>query len=394
MIYIFTGKPRAGKSYGAVVEAYREAIGGPRVIVMSKSMGPKVGELNALVQERFPEADFDPCKRFHELTDEQTGNFWCHRMVNGQHVEMPFSDLGEKATPTLYIIDEAHLHFDARRWKEAGAELTRYNSQHAKIGLGDTVIFVTQFPDLLDKRVRGFAQEFHLFRNLGFEKLFWFFRAPQRFLVAVYYGAPGGNQKPAEVHYNKIDMRIAACYDTSAGVGIVGRGAPEMKRRKSGVSWRWLIVAAVLAVLGVSYGPDWFMKHVIHKIRGDSVPASKVEPKALQTSQTLPLRPTATLGSLPSLPLPRVDLKQAPSIRSVSKYGDRWRIDLTDGRVFTDDSGGIVAAGRDWIRLTDGEIVFRSYPSVPRPPPQAPQGKPPALIVPPEPGTEKPVKTP
>lgn len=360
MIYIFTGKPRAGKSYGAMVEAYREAIGGCRAIIMSASMGVKAGELNALVQERRPEADFDPVQRLRLLNDEEVKNFWCHRIINGEHVTMPFTDLGAKATPTLYVIDEAHIYFDARRWAEAGPELTRYNSQHAKIGLGDVVIFVTQFPDLLDKRVRGFAQEYHLFRNLGFEKLFWFFRAPSRFFVGVYYGVPDRTQKPAEVHYNRIDLRIAGCYDTSAGVGVVGRGAPEMQRRKTGFSWKWLILLGALAIFAVSYAPEWFMKNVVHKFRPEPKPA---ETKEQTEGRELIERVAGHRPRTPHDLTTETNAVPAIYVRSISSYGKRWRIDLSDGRIFTDETGGISSAGRDWIKLDSGEVIFRRYGS-------------------------------
>ena len=349
-----------------MLEGYRESIGGNRHIVMSASMGVKIGEWNALVQERFPRADFDPHQRLRLLNDEEVKTFWLHRIADGQPVDYAFSELSIKAHPTLYIIDEAHLYFDARSWKDAGPELTKYNSQHAKIGLGDVVIFITQFPDLLDKRIKGFAQEWHCCTNLGFQKVFWFFRMPQRFLVGIHYGEPARLAKPSEVSYHKIDLRVANCYDTSSGVGVVGRGAPEMKKRKTGVSWIWLIVAGGVVVWVISYGPDWFMKHVLGRIKPKREVVQVSPSLAAESGAHLMGRvsknaspPKPTVGTLTSHEIGSA--VQVASIKSVMKYGTKWRIELTDGRVFTDETGGVSAAGRDWIRLSSGEIVFRKY---------------------------------
>jgi len=194
---------------------------------------------------------------------------------------------------------------------------------------------------------------------------------PQRFLVAVHYSEPTRNAKPSEVHYHKIDMGIAGCYDTSSGVGVVGRNAPEMKKRKTGVSWIWLIALGALAVWGISYGPDWFMKHVLHRIKPGTQkevrPVTKEQKEGGELvermARNIPL-PKPTVGTYQP---EQTTLAQAPYITGVAKYGTKWRIDLSDGRVFTDETGGVVAAGRDFIRLTTGEIVFRRNSKVARP---------------------------
>lgn len=351
MIFIKTGKPRAGKSYGATVDSFREAFAGNRVLVVSGSMKMDPGKLSALVQKRYPDADFDPLKRMRVLSDDECLHFWRHRIIDGKPSDLPFERLAE-SPPTLFVIDEAHMHFDARAWAERGRELTAYNSQHAK--LGDMVIFITQFPALLDKRVRGFAQEYHVYRNLGFEKIWWFFRAPKRFLVSVYYGEPDRVTKPAEVHYIKMDQEIADCYDTSAGVGVIGRGTPEQARRKTGFSWRWIIVGGALLALALAYVPELFTRFILNRFKPE-----KSEVVVSSSSSALPrAAPGANGAETTRESVVKAEKVEAPVIRSVTNYGKRWKVTLSDGRIFTDETGGVAATGRDWIRLSTGEVVF------------------------------------
>jgi len=346
MIYVFTGKPRAGKSYAALREMYDEAVSGNRVIVTNLPVDG--GRLSALIQKRYPDADFDPIRRLRVLTTEECAHFWRCRMIDLAKANMGFQDL-HKSTPTLFVIDEAHMFFDARGWKQQGVELTEYNSQHAK--LGDHVIFVTQFLDLIDKRVKGFAQEFHHFRNLGFERFWGFFDMPQRFLRSVYYTPPVRTDKPDTFTYSRMDMELAACYDTSAGVGVIGQNRAESRPKRKGFSMKWLVVAAVLFLLAINYGPEYLGKKFFGKVRGMSEdvvkPATARDPVVAPSVTNKTVLPTA------------VPTVKDVYVTAFMQRGSRWKITLSDGRYFTDETGGVEAAGRDWIRTADGHTYYR-----------------------------------
>src|SRR5690606_31834193 len=118
------------------------------------------------------------------LSVEESRRFWLHRIdARGLHVDLddvtrddekrgrnvdyevitgPNRDALAAGRPRVYpgidyVIDECHVFFDARAWAESGLSLTYYNSQHRK--LDDNVTFVTQFLELIDKRVKSFSQE-------------------------------------------------------------------------------------------------------------------------------------------------------------------------------------------------------------------------------------------
>lgn len=258
---MFLGKPGGGKSYGALLDALEEATRGDRVIVTNLSIDP--GKLSAFVQRHHPDAEFDPNQRLVVLTQEQARRFWLYRgpavlvpdVTKEQEKLGQFPDFAKYAgNGCLFIIDEAHVLFDARAWAESGLSLTYYNSQHRK--LNDEVIFVTQFLELIDKRCRGFAQSFHYFRNGAAEMLFTFFRAPSYFLVKVYQRPPTGMMDtPSEVHRYTLNKELADCYDTSAGVGISGRKKPEEKKKR-GLHFAWVVVPMVALLCAMWFGPD------------------------------------------------------------------------------------------------------------------------------------------
>jgi len=390
MIYIFLGLPRAGKSYAALCEIVDEIVNGNRVICTNLPIN--VPELSAYIATRYPEADFDPHKRLRILTDDETKRFWRYRRsaIDGSKLDCVFefgtgilmSVLTDQSMipETMFVIDEAHMYFDARNWAKNGEELTAYNSQHGKIGNGDVVIFITQWVELVDKRVRVFAQEYHSFRNLGFERLLWFFRAPTRFLRTVYSSPPHHGVKPVQPPSTQaIDLALAACYDTSAGVGVKGRGTPEKKPRRKGLHWVWLVVGALVVVWLISKGPDYFMKSVISKFRPDAqntpapVVQSVTQPTVpAQVAQELSIGQKANhfarrngfspVSSFHANGLPVVEeqiTSKPPFVVSVLFGINRWRIELSDGRVFSDETGGIKHVNRDFVILSDGEPVPR-----------------------------------
>lgn len=384
MIRTYTGKPRAGKSYGAVKnEAYVEATEGIRTIVTNLSLDP--GELSALVQERCPGADFDPNVRLVLITKEEAKQFWLIRgpapedRLNATTIEEQkagiFPDFGvhqaQRNNPgVLYILDEAHVLFDARMWASNGLALTYYNSQHGK--LNDDVVFITQFIGLLDKRCVGFSQSFHVFRNYRFEKFMTIFRAPGHFEETVYSVMPAKGVEWDERHTYKIDSRLAACYDTSAGVGISGRKQPEKPRIK-GLSFKWLVAgvaAASISLWWISDLPGWlFLKssggQAVAKTfvgsHGQAAIAPSLNKEEHQVnaginSPSEKIRsPKRVIETVQDSPIEETKLW----VRGYAVGRGQLNVLLSDGRVLSEGDGILARIERNYIELRDGRRIYR-----------------------------------
>lgn len=364
MIRIFLGKPGGGKSFGALKDIYDEAVNGQRVIVTNLSID--IGRFSALVQKRHPKADFDPNKRFRLLTDQECKRFWLHRrpglsipdITKEQEHGQDWFKVPEDTFGCLFVLDEAHIHFDARSWAMNGLSLTYYNSQHRKFS--DEVVFVTQFLDLLDKRVRGFAQEYVYFVNNGLQRYLTYFRLPAYFTVKTYTkprnDGPQGDVAQAVTRYD-LDKELADCYDTSAGVGIPGRKQPETKRLK-GVNLFW--IAVPLAIVGwlLLKTPEVVSSVVLSAVERTEQPKAKREDLAVYHPEGLPgpvpqgTRATSapkdglpTVASAPSLPV---------YVRSYAFRGSEAIVTLTTGEIVTRASG-LVALTKDFAFMKDGK---------------------------------------
>lgn len=361
---MFVGKPGGGKSYGALLDIIEELVRGDRVVVTNLSILP--GELNALLAVRHPEWAGDIHQRLVLLTAEETKRFWLVRGPgpDGRLADVSredekagrFPDFASKAGPgCLYVIDEAHVPFDARGWAESGQSLTYYNSQHRK--LNDELIFVTQFIELVDKRIRGFAQDYRFFRNNGVERVFTFFRLPAYFTCKVYQRPPSGmTDAPSETHRYRLDVAIAACYDTSAGVGISGRRRPEVKK-KGGLAVGWLSLPVFGLLAALYYVPELLSKGLTRATTLDrsEVPGSASVAAVSPVSAPVVVAPSSVSSAVVSAP----DL----TVSGVVRLGGRINVILSDGRVLTERDAELQRVERNSVTI-DGRKVFFGRPVV------------------------------
>jgi len=375
MIRLFLGKPGGGKSYGALCDIVDEIVNGNRVIVTNLSLD--AGALSAWIQLNHPEVNFDPCTQLRLLTDAESKRFWLHRRpgfslepltkadeLAGRWFSIPQDKMG-----VLYVIDECHIHFDARCWAENGLSLTYYNSQHRKFN--DEVIFVTQFLDLVDKRVKGFGQDFVYFVNNGLQKFMTHFRLPSYFTVKTYQKPRTGNGQdvPGAVKRYRLDPTLAACYDTSAGVGIPGRKKVEVNRVK-GLPIYWISVPVV--AIGVFL---FFMPNLVTQVAvgATSSPSQKDIGKTDHQGEV----PQAQMGGTsngagyvaPVVPPDRV------YVQSYAYRKGDCIVTLSDGR--------ILAKGQGLGALTSTEAISTDGDRYPiyRVPPR-PAAKPPGAVAP------------
>jgi len=356
MISIFYGQPGAGKSFGALQsKLVDELIYGDRLIVTNLPVD--LGRLNAWCQKNHPWWTEDINQRVRIVTEDDTATFYCFRTVGMPPLECPDREAslagkhvayqpGDKGV--MYIIDEAHIKFDAREWKDAGPELTFYCSQHRK--MNDDVTFITQHPDMLNNRLRMLAQQYWSFNNHGMEKLLTYFRKPSFFTVEIHRKMPTGlNPPPAEeTRRYKLNKSLADCYDTSAGVGITGQRKPEQKA-KGGINVLWILIpllvgAYVLAKIpdGAAYGVSKMLEPgKIDKGKPDE--AQGVPPSPMGG----PTKPEHVATSAPVVtPLPVY-------VRSVAFSATDAVVTLTDGRILTMGTG-LARITNDMVFLKDG----------------------------------------
>jgi hypothetical protein len=323
--------------------------------------------------------------RVRMLDDSQTKDFWLYRAFGvvlrtpsdyrekqGSDVDytMLFEDprffterKGEdgetvrETTGTCYVIDEVHTHWPARGAWGTPRHVTFYNSQHGK--LGDICFFITQNTKLLDPNFIRLAQDFTYCRNHRLEK-HGRFRGDDKFTAHTY---PHPVESPREVTLNvetfHLDLPLAKCYDTSAGVGMPGGGTADGGERARGIPlWLIWVGVAVLAVgfwLAFKYGFPMLGGFIWGKSAktADTCAASSLSSPATPGA---PVRPAGTASPPPPglVPGEGVLSDAAPPVAQAVRWvrlvrtGDRIHVHLTDGRIITApslvayDAGGVV----------------------------------------------------
>jgi len=359
LIYIFYGPPGAGKSYGALeAKLTDELLFGNRLCVTNLPVD--IGKLNAWLQTEQPDWKDDINQRLRLITEQDTAQFYCFRTaglpqlpcpgreesLSGKHVQYP-----EDHNGVLYIIDEAHIKFDAREWKDAGPELTFYASQHRH--LNDEVVFITQHPDMLNNRLRMLAQQFWSFSNHGLEKIFSYFRKPNFFTCEVHRKMPTGNggPPPEETRRYRLNKKLADCYDTSAGIGITGRKRPEKKPLK-GINILWILVPIAIGAYLILKAPEVGAKAITSVLTPE---AKKID--STQTNEAFPVPRVQKDG--PGKTEPRDGASAPPVLVESLAYGRKGAIvTLSDGRTLTKGTG-LAVINDDWVFLEDGSKYQR-----------------------------------
>lgn len=364
MIYNLTGKPRAGKSYFALKQIVNELLYGHRTVVTNLAIN--IPRLQAWIQKRHPNSDVDLNQRLRLINDIEIKQFWLYRrppqpgdpgtiepVTKAQHMAGQYPVWPEKYRSVFYVIDEAHIPFDARCWDQAGHTLTYYNSQHGK--LDDNAMFITQFLELLDKRVRMFGQLYIYAVNQGLRRVMSLF-SPPRFITVKAYSQPytrNGGDYPEWATRFLLDKELADCYDTSQGVGMPGAGQPE-KQPKKGLSLIWVvpaIAAAAIAGIFAVKGMIWGVRKGVGQAISTKAPASVVSTIVHQdNSSGSRTKPPVELVP-PSVP---VVPKEPVWVRSLAKKGKTAYVVLSDGREYT-YSTGLVEIRPDYVVLSTGE---------------------------------------
>jgi len=322
--------------------------------------------LNEYIQREWPEKAVDIFARVHLLDDDQTQEFWTYRPL-GMDGWLRIPRLtkeqwvnGEKPSyakvmdsGVWYCIDECHNFFNARAWIETGRDVLFYLSQHRK--LGDTVVWVTQAVDNVDKQFRSVTQDFTYLRNLTKEKM-GFFKLPAYFVRRTYGEKATPNTPAMETGTFKLDVSgIGSLYDTARGVGIHNRGNADMQERRTGIHWSVLVVGIPALVIAIFV----FVPKVTAKVFG-----SKHHLALPKSGKELSVHPLPSPGDYVSLVSPKVAVSPA-STNGVTMIGylvspdprnllhKRVEVVLSDGRKVRSGDGHLQYLCEDYA-VVDG----------------------------------------
>lgn len=330
-IHFVSGKPGGGKTLYGVRLILKELRSSARFIVTNVPLD--LPRLNEYIQQNYPEANVWLIDRIKIIGEEETQEFWKHRGPDGVGV--------------FYVLDEIHIHFNARNWMKTGPECLHYISQHRK--LCDDIICITQAVGNVDKQFRSIAQDFSVIKNEYMAK-FGMFRGRGRFNRKTYeqYTGDGQKQIPFEVASFKLDAAgVASCYNTSAGVGIENKGEPDKLKRAKGLSIAWIWVTVVFVALLAGALPFGLKTLAEEKL----IPKSTEKVRTVDQAKEQPSK--APLSGLFEPPKKEERFELPDPIYLASMYAIKgvYYMTLSDGRRFD------TRHHRDRITLVTREFV-------------------------------------
>lgn len=255
MLTIVLGPNGSGKSLWGMHQLIRILTTTNRMIVTTLAVNLSL--LNEYLQKIGKPADV--LNRVLVIDKVQLKTFWRVRGVSpdGEYGMSPvvagkFGDESWSSVPhgIFYILDEIQVAFGAREWTSTGPEFVAYQSQHRK--LGDDVIAISPASSLIEKQFRVLSHETIALSNQYQVKVGWF-TAPKRIIYKIYSNCPPvPNEPPLGGGNIYIDAAgLAACYNTAAGLGIVGSTA-DKGRSVKGIPW-WTLIPGVALVAFLAY---------------------------------------------------------------------------------------------------------------------------------------------
>lgn len=214
-IFGLTGKPGAGKSYFATRLIIAEITKGKnRPIVSNVPINKK--KLRDYVGKDFY---YYPLETYTDNKAFFSNRGYYHIEVDDLGANVDFKPLlKEDDEGVLFIIDEAHLYFNARNWKMMPQATISYITTIRHVG--DSLIWMCQKFSDIDSQIRGKTQAFHLLRNLEKEKLGMFKRGTgfrcYQYLEEAHISAHGTQTaRSAQDFTYPFEIKVAECYNTS-----------------------------------------------------------------------------------------------------------------------------------------------------------------------------------
>ena len=247
-IFGLTGKPGAGKSYFATRVIIAEIMEGKNRPIVSNV------PINKEKLREYTRKDF-----YYYPLETYTDNkaFFTNRGYY-QIDDLPCTEnidfaplLKEDDEGVLFIIDEAHLYFNARNWKHMPQATISYITTIRHVG--DSLIWMCQKFTDIDSQIRGKTQAFHLLRNLEKEKIGMFkrgtgFRCYQYQEERHIETHGSGTNPPSQDFTYPFDIKVAECYNTS-----LFNKAHDKKYRIKAIPLNYIIYAVITLVVAGIY---------------------------------------------------------------------------------------------------------------------------------------------
>lgn len=339
---------------------------------------PEIGLKNYLLKT-YGE-DFNVERRLFLLDDDQTRNFFLYRVKDGVLTKAtPVSEHGDVVSfdtslhlsggPVVYYIDEAWKFYGARDWKDTGKAVLYYAAQHRHFG--DDFWVITQHSKQVDTALRQVAQDFMVVCNHGKRRI-GMFKQPSVFVVSTYAEAPSGakTDQPMSREVFKLDKKgIGGCYDTCAGVGIVGSGGADIGQKTKGLPWYLILIFLVVAgltIVGVAKGFGYGAGKLL--TNGFS---GRKSPPTEHKAQSSVMNPVGAVGGVIDAMMVRP--KREPrviasgvltnTIEAVSIVGTGVRSNgvivfaLSDGSILAGDDSSVAGYGLSWFSYKTNSTV-------------------------------------
>jgi len=305
----------------ALTQIVRELVHGTRDIVTNLAVYPE--RLESYLRERGHEVDLANRLRVVERRDPRIKTWWRLRGRQGDFGEFGGPEW-EGVEGVFYVIDEGQDFYSAREWATSGPELTKYLAQNRKAG--DDTLICTPSTTLIDKQIRSVSNECVVLEN-WYRKRFKLFRPPGRLHGRVYWNCPPAPSEEAwrtfAVHVEP--QKLAKCYDTAAGAGIVGTTADVGKGGPGGLPW-WTILIAIVCVAAAV--------HFLFRGALRLVPGQKRHEVATHSTNVLvAASPGGRIASPPVAALipPRVSGPDPVQISGLCKGSEGWVVTSRSG---------------------------------------------------------------
>ena len=380
-IQFISGEPGGGKSLFSVMCILDELRLTSRNIVTNVSLNvPRVCEY---LHERYGES-FNASHRIKLLNETECYAFW---LFYGQGLELKerrtipvpeyfnckkgdidvvdYSPRGD--TSVLYVIDEVHKFFGARQWAQNGQDAFYYLSEHRKFG--DDVLLCSQHAGNVDKQMRSIVQDWTYLRNFNKERFgrFRSFKFLQRSTYASEQKGSGDENLCMErVRFNLDLEGVCSCYDTAAGVGIIGRTGADAGHAQRGLPpWLYFVGLATCA-LAVLCSLVWFERNggkLLVRVLpnpsrlGDEYRRQKSFQGEVKTVR-LPGLFAHDQGVTNSPAQSRHESSSNAYMSGMMHVGDTWYVGLSDGRTLSSDDPRMERLTADGC-LYDGVYYLR-----------------------------------
>lgn len=199
----------------------------------------------------------DHAPLFFRYRLDAKGNRWIAPMVPDPHAKKDgetIADFKECPGGAVFLIDEVHRFYPARRWQVNGLQLLTWIAEHRH--LSDAGLLLTNSPGQLDKQCKEALDSWIVLRDR--RKQTWKgFRVANDLEFGRFEFQPTRSDKPLSSGSLKVRPKeICAIYDTAAGPGASGGSGGDAHRDKlRGLDWRWIAVPVAAAMVGLYFLP-------------------------------------------------------------------------------------------------------------------------------------------